>query len=145
MLHIHNHSSLRRWYRWVVVILLLPSVVIYFCNESRRLASIKSKRLLGSLFIISNKVFLRIGFNLSPRTLNSTKNNMKCTLRILDLFHRTEEGIAVNQLVKNNTQRKHNCLEGRRCSCQNLWSKIQSIIFLVFVDNLDSEFDWQFF
>ena len=42
-------------------------------EESLLFASTNSNLLLGSLFIISNKVFFKIGFNFSPLTLNSTK------------------------------------------------------------------------
>lgn len=59
----------------VVVTDPLLSEVIYFCKDSLRLASPSSNLFVGSLFIISKRVFLRIGFSLSPLTLNSSKDN----------------------------------------------------------------------
>lgn len=57
--------------REVTVRVLLLSVVMYFCRDSLRFASSKSNLFVGSLFIISKRVFLRMGFSFSPRTLNS--------------------------------------------------------------------------
>lgn len=71
-----NHSSFFLSYLLVavvVVVVALPSAVMYFCKESLRLAYTNSNLLLAYLFIISNRVFLRMGLSLSPRTLNSTE------------------------------------------------------------------------
>lgn len=57
--------------RDVTVSVLLLSVVMYFWRDSLRLAYSRSSLFVGSLFIISNRVFFRMGFSFSPRTLNS--------------------------------------------------------------------------
>lgn len=68
----YNHSSVFLASREVTVTEERLSEVMYFCRDSLRLASTMSSLLLGSLFIISKRVFLRMGFSLSPRTLNSS-------------------------------------------------------------------------
>lgn len=63
----------------------LLSVTMYRCRDSLLLASESSSLLAGSLDIISNMVFLRMGFIELSLTLYSTKLTKMCTCKIFDV------------------------------------------------------------
>ena len=65
------------------------------------------------------------------------------TLGILDFFHRSEEQTSVDEFIEDHTQAENNWLFSWNGSSKDLRWKIQSIIFVISVDDICTKFDSQ--
>ena len=106
---------------------------MYFCRDNLLLASFSSNLFSGSLDIISNRVFFRIGFSLESLTLNSSMFTIMITCHVLDICDTLVVEFRMNEFIPNYSQAEYNGFDIDGSSSMNFRRKIQPIIFAFFV------------